>query len=511
MKLKLLFLPRYNADPNTGEKDGPLFFPPIGVSTLTSYLRSKDINVNQDDLAIKTVNKNQKKGEDIDLKKFFHHGRIHDFFKNQADPGLEEEAKKIANMTDLKGHDVVGFSLMPTDNPSTTGIALALAKIIKERHDPTIIVGGSINTKSATKKLLETDYIDYKIGGQPSVSTGETNLLDFCRKYERGQEENAWGLERIKDGKLKCNDEEYSDEKRQIVTTPDFEGLPIEMYRREMVDTVAGERIKKKYLVLPYFFIRGCPNNCSFCVNSLFNLFGIKKPDEVVEDLKYLSNKYDTRYFLFHNTSVNPTYDYAEKLADKINEQNLDIRWSDCANFNPMDEKLLEKLKRAGARRLVFGCESGSPQILKFIDKNFRPHDAKKILKKSEELGIWTELDLICGFPYESDSDTRATLQFLGDVKKYVQGCSINKFWIEGQFREHPKRYGITLKENKPGTHFNWGTTPYKEDYGLDWEERVKKTEETFQKIRNYIDNNFRETPGIHDLFFITETRSERN
>lgn len=508
MKLKLLFLPRYHANPNTGEKDFPPHYPPLGTSTLKSFMdqnkEKHSFQVDQDDLDIKTVdyNKGASEEEKIDLEKFFDEERIDKFFEKGEDEELEREAAKIVEMTDLKGYDVVGLSLMPTDNPSTAGVALAVAKKIKEWEDPTIILGGSVRSKSEPeRRLLKSGYIDYRILGSPSTSSGEYNLLDFCRKYESGEIMETRGLVTMKNGEYFINHFDYSEEKEANVTLPKFEGLPIELYRRSIEREANNEIKSMDLLVLPFFFIRSCPHNCSFCSNSRVSTWGKEVVEKVVDKLAELKKKYDTKYFFFHNPSINPSYQYAEKFAEEVIERDLDIQWSDCANFSPLDRSLLKKLKGAGAGRLVFGFESASPQILRYINKPFTVDQASKTLKMCDELDIWTELDMICGFPYESDYDTMASLKFLEEHKSFIDGCYLNKFWVEGQFKEKPERFGIELKDTA-STHINWSGTPFDEIYGLDWEERIKMTEQTFERLQSYINGNFPAPPHIHEFFF---------
>lgn len=275
----------------------------------------------------------------------------------------------------------------------------------------------------------------------------------------------------------------------------------MELYRLEMNREVNGKQREMEILVLPYFFMRGCPYNCAFCTNSLINGFGLKDPNEVADDLQKLKNKYETKYFFFHNPMINPTYKYAENVAQKIIERGLDIQWSDCASFKPMDKKLLEKLKDSGCKRLVFGFESASPKILSLINKNFRPNKAEKILRKAKKFNIWTELDLICGFPYESDYDTKSTLSFLGKNKEYINACYLNKFWVEGLISRNPEKYGIELREGSQ-THKNWATTGFDEIYGIDWEDRIEMTKKTFNRLEEFIQNSFDEPPNIHEFFF---------
>jgi radical SAM superfamily enzyme YgiQ (UPF0313 family) len=53
-----------------------------------------------------------------------------------------------------------------------------------------------------------------------------------------------------------------------------------------------------------------------------------------------------------------------------------------------MDIKLLETLRDAGAARIVWGLETGSPRMLTYIQKNIKLSHVEACLKKSYELGI---------------------------------------------------------------------------------------------------------------------------
>lgn len=508
MKLKLLFLPRYHANPNTGERDFPPFYPPLSTATLKSFMEKNsgkhNFEVEQDDLDIKTVRQNMDDNEEekIHIEKFFDEQRIDNFFNTGSDEKLEREGERIIENTDINGYDVIGLSLMPTDNPSTAGVALAVSKKIKERTGSTVIMGGSVRMESKPEEnLLRSGYIDYRILGSPSTSTGEYNLLDFCQNYESGNIEETSGLVWIDDGKYRINHVEYDEQLKSKVTLPNFEGLPIDLYRRNMKQEIDGEMKEMELLVFPFFFIRSCPHNCTFCSNSRVDSWGSADPSRVADRLEEIVEKYSTDYFFFHNTTINPTYDYAENFAEEIMNRELDIQWSDCANFSPLDRDLLTKLKKAGACRLVFGFESASPNVLNYIKKTYKTKDAEKVLRLCDDIGIWTELDMICGFPYESKLDVETTINFLERHKDKIDGCYLNKFWIEGQFKEEPEKYGIRLRETA-STHINWSSTPFDEIYGQNWEDKVKKTEKTYNKIQNFIEENFDTPPHIHGFFF---------
>ena len=66
------------------------YFPPLALGTITSYLRSKGINVDQDDLNIKIRYDNYYTKNIIDTSVFFNKKRIIDYIKGEKDYYLEK-------------------------------------------------------------------------------------------------------------------------------------------------------------------------------------------------------------------------------------------------------------------------------------------------------------------------------------------------------------------------------------------------------------------------------------
>ncbi|MDI6826354.1 MAG: radical SAM protein [Candidatus Aenigmarchaeota archaeon] len=270
--------------------------------------------------------------------------------------------------------------------------------------------------------------------------------------------------------------------------------------------------MKIKLLFLPWYhkglstgelYVYGCPNSCVYCFYSRYPLLGMKDPEEVAEDLKTLSKKYRTRYFFILNTEINPTYEYAESFADEIIKNDVIISWSDCATFKNMDAKLLRKLKEAGAARLIWGLESGSPRILDYIQKNVALSHVETCLKESYKIGIWNQFDMICGFPYEKETDIRLTISFLKQNKDYINEVTLNKFFIDGLFQRFPKKYGIRLKETQK-IYRDWSTIPFDELNGMCWEKKIKQTLKFYDELmKAFAEFGIPGARPIHHVFHI--------
>ena len=185
MKIKLLFVPRYHQVPNTGEQMGFLSYPPLGISTLTSYLQKNHIDVAQDDLDIKTEYEIDIRRRNIDLSGFNDKKRVEAFLSTGAEETLEENAEKILRLTGLGGYDVVGLSVENPDNISTASVPVVMAKLLKEEYGCTVLLGGAINDV-AESHVLASGWVDYGIIGSCETAIGEINLLSFCEAFEQG-------------------------------------------------------------------------------------------------------------------------------------------------------------------------------------------------------------------------------------------------------------------------------------------------------------------------------------
>jgi len=385
MKLKLLYLPQIRMDINTREFSLPGTYtsiPPVGMPILTSFLKMNNINVDQDDLLIKTCAKK------IDLSIFVDEKKRKKFVKKGYEETLEKVGEKILKLSKCKDYDVIGFSLSEPENPSTEIIALVIAKILKEKYEPTIIIGGRIS-HYLKNNLLKSGYIDYCIDHHTFDAPAELNLLEFCEAFESRnfQEEKIPGLEYLDGNKMKTVPSCYKEKEISHFITPDFDGLPLDLYKYKLQCKINGSTYTGEIFALPYFFVKGCPFKCAFCCHSVESHWITEEPHNVSEKLEFLAKKYKVKYFVFLNTSINPTYKYAERIATEL--KNLDIKWSDSVNFALLDKALAKKLKEAGAVKLDFGLDSGSQRILNYVGKKIRLTHVEKNLKDLWEVGIW--------------------------------------------------------------------------------------------------------------------------
>ncbi|MDD5506156.1 MAG: radical SAM protein [Candidatus Omnitrophica bacterium] len=457
MKVKLVLTPYYfyNA-----------FMPPLGLAIVSEALKRNNIEHDTDDLYIKLYHavKLGRIKTDVFLDPYRVKNFVHGIFCDEID----KETGKIMALTDFSGYDYVCFSshFPPLDKVNSQAIAACLMRKIKEKYGPTIVANFKLSSYEDAGLI---DFHTLRID----------NFINFLRARNK-----------------------INPELPRVFLRPNFKGLPLGLYRYSR-DTVISEFLpqaarvsnlsryraiaKSLPLLLPYIFIDGCQYNCIFCEFSENPGFKIKDYDEIVNDLKFLSRAYKTRDFFFLNSNINPTREVVRNFTDRILKGAVKINFTDCATFNNLDEEILVRLKDAGAVRLVIGLESASLRLQRYVGKVINLDHASRMLKMCYNLGIWAEIDLLIGLPFESPSDVILTLEFIKDNYRYIRGVNLNRFLLKWQslMYKFSAKYGII--NIRPDRNLNFA---YDEDNGMKWDTKKKLMEYRYSRFLACLDRN---------------------
>ncbi|TFH22850.1 radical SAM protein, partial [Candidatus Bathyarchaeota archaeon] len=125
----------------------------------------------------------------------------------------------------------------------------------------------------------------------------------------------------------------------------------------------------------------------------------------------HLVNKYGSQgiYFIGDNFTINKkrTIEFCRLLKSE-----LDIEWICDTRADLVSRDLLKEMRAAGCRTIWFGVESGSPHILKKLNKGVSLEQTVKAFKLCIEEGIQLSCSLMLGIPGETVSDMKATFNF---------------------------------------------------------------------------------------------------
>lgn len=444
MKIKFLRVPYFTYSTNINQRMKCEHFPPLALGVIASYLEDNGIKLELDDLHVKVHYDNlhsKDTVEHIDYQPFLDKERVISYIKGEADRGLEDIIERIVGKTRFGDYELILLSApSPIDISPLTSVLL-ISKYLKEKTKTKIIVGGN-GCPDLWRLGLKEKIIDFVIQGP-----GEEPLVKLIRALTTHSS--------LSDIPGLC----YSNGSEIIINScpqqvppflPNFDGLPIDKYRwfpdEFLSQFNSGNDPKEGILILPFRFIIGCPFKCAFCCESgkKEDIFFID-PKTAAEYIEELSMKYNARYFFFLHSTLNLKKDYMNIFCDEIIRRNIEIYWTDCANFNHLDKDTVMKMRQAGAVRLIWGFETGSPQLLRYIHKGVTVERAAEMLKISHEAGIWNGLEIICGLPHEKEEDIFQTIDFLNKNQPYLDTVYFNPFYLDGNslFFQYPERYGI--------------------------------------------------------------------
>ncbi len=176
--------------------------------------------------------------------------------------------------------------------------------------------------------------------------------------------------------------------------------------------------LKDEEIWIPFQTRRGCPMNCSYCSTASIEgrIMRGHSPRRAVESLRgYVEAGF--RHFFFVDNTFNFPAGYAEELCGRIIAEDMNISWRCILYPHKTAERLIGKMARAGCREVSLGCESGSAQILRQMNKRFSLEDVRRISGVLKQHGIHQMGFLLLGGPGETRETAEQSLCFIESLE----------------------------------------------------------------------------------------------
>ena len=336
------------------------------------------------------------------------------------------------------GSNVFAFD---THTPSVN-ISYAVARKIKElKRDAVIVFLGHKAAKAQMAyDFASRPFIDYVCYGEADIP-----LKNLLKKIENGFDIN--NLPQCRGFLMKLNGKIADCGAGEIVE--DIDNLPIPDYS-DFKEDILNKKYSQPYR-LDILDSRGCVNACHFCYERLFwPKYRTMSAKRLFEHVKqHTENFRQINYFYFNGLLLNGNLKVLEEFCDLIIQNNIKISWAGQAIVrNDMTFELLKKMKMAGCGWVGYGIESGSQKVLDAMNKNFNIDKALPLFKNTRDAGIAFQINLMCGFPVETEEDFEQTLNFLKLARPYVNSilASQSFFTLEKctYIKNNPEKFGIT-------------------------------------------------------------------
>jgi radical SAM superfamily enzyme YgiQ (UPF0313 family) len=414
--------------------------PPLGATYLGSFLRAKEVNLKILDLNFILY----KEYEDMQgywnyrLKDEWFDESFLDFLFNKFSFVIE----KFISETISTKCNIIGFSAYQNN----IKFILKLAYEIKKRNpNVKIVIGGPSCSIEEERCMFEKQFIDFIIIGE-----GEKTLLELIRKLNKKEKLNKLS---ILPGLMV-----YPFKKELFIERKPLDKKEMKFYRNDI-------NIVKNYNdppVAPIFMSKGCICKCTFCNDrKLMGPYRIRPAEQVVEEIKYYIKNGINR-LSFSDLLMNGNIVELEKFCDIVIKEEIRIHWT--SNFLASENltyKVLSKIKKAGCDNLIIGIESASNKVLKDMKKPIKVENCKRILKDCKKLNIGTWVNLIVGYPTESQEDFRKTIKFIEENHMFIDKILNANFCCalrNSDLSLNKEKHKIITKDNDPFKEINWYT-----------------------------------------------------
>jgi len=407
--------------------------PHIGIAYLVSFLKQKGYRVAVEDLSLKLHNNSPS-----EMKKFWHIDCVNSFFQSEIAENIYKNFRKeIAEFVDRfleTKTKVVGFSV----NIISIYLANKIAQEIKAKDRQRLIIFGGPGTfYSHPRDQIKPNFNDIYVIGEGEFTLG--HLLD---DYYKGKKiNNVPGILLAKDlgsfqpalpAEIKNLDE---------LSYPTFSEFSLSEYNQG-----------NDYKPLPLLLSRGCIGRCSYCIDHLmWPHYRYRSAANIMREIEYHIQNNNARAFEMIDLTCNGNLKQLAELCDLIIDSGFKFSWVSYAIIRKgMDSCLLTKMKRAGCHTIIYGVENGSDRVLKRMGKTYTSGEASDVIQDTHKAGICTNINIIVGFPEETEDDFTQTMDFIRKNKDYIDeitNVSACTLFPAADIGCNKEKYGISWEE----------------------------------------------------------------
>ncbi|NLO32671.1 MAG: radical SAM protein [Candidatus Hydrogenedentes bacterium] len=158
---------------------------------------------------------------------------------------------------------------------------------------------------------------------------------------------------------------------------------------------------------------RGCHLWCSYCSTPAIEgtIARRRSTKSVVDWMEQWVRAGFTNFYFVDNTFNFPP-SYTKALCQEIIDRQLNLHWQAIVYPMAVDEELAVLMAASGCQRVSLGFESGSPPVLKELNKRFSPGEVRAVSDRLGKHGLFRMGFLLLGGPGETRETVEESLAF---------------------------------------------------------------------------------------------------
>jgi len=283
--------------------------------------------------------------------------------------------------------------------------AIQILEGAKEINPNIITVFGGIHVTNSPTSSLKHKCVDYLVLGEGELTAKE--LVDYISGKSNLKKNEIQGIAYLEEGELHINEKRPLIKDLDTLPMPAYHLLPMDMYK-----SYGWYDVGRKFSTM--ITSRGCPSKCSFCISSKnFNhMWRARSAPKVFEEMKLLYEKYKIRHIYLEDDEFCVNHKRVIELSKMIKDSGMDLIWECLTRVNHVDDELLKSMAEGKCKSILYGAELGYEDGFKKINKTITLDMIKKAVKLTQKYKILAKVTFMMGFPWESKTEIKKTINF---------------------------------------------------------------------------------------------------
>jgi anaerobic magnesium-protoporphyrin IX monomethyl ester cyclase len=164
---------------------------------------------------------------------------------------------------------------------------------------------------------------------------------------------------------------------------------------------------------------RGCPYRCTFCSSHLMFSRKVRRRSvgHVMTEIRRLHDEFGIDAVYFFDDTFNVQKEWLKEFCQALENEPYKLTWGCQIRVNLFDVEMGRMMRKAGCVQVDIGVESGSPKVLKAVQKDETVEQIEKAFAACHASGIAPMGTFLVGCPEETREDVELTKGLLRRIK----------------------------------------------------------------------------------------------
>jgi radical SAM superfamily enzyme YgiQ (UPF0313 family) len=205
-----------------------------------------------------------------------------------------------------------------------------------------------------------------------------------------------------------------------VLPLPAWDLVDVERYR-------SFWRARHGYFSMNVVTTRGCPYRCNWCAKPVYgSTYHSRSPGQVVAELRMLRERYAPDHLWFCDDILGLKSRWLVAWAELVAEAGVRTPFLCQTRADLMTDENVQALKRAGAREVWLGAESGSQRVLDEMEKGISVEQTGAAVRRLRAHDVRVGLFLQFGYAGEDWPDVQATRSMVRELLPDDIGVSVS-------------------------------------------------------------------------------------